>query len=61
MGITLNGLEWILRAIPGTGTGERAGHEGYVLAHGDIGFLVIQGQQARCGQDIGIGLLLQGV
>ncbi len=58
--LALDGLERVTRALV-AGAGERAGHEGHVLAHRDVGLLVVQREQRRRRQDIGVCFRFQGV
>ena len=50
-----------MRAGVGAGIGEGAGDKRHLLPDGDKGLLVIQRQQAGRGEDVGVGLPLQGV
>ncbi len=54
--LALNGLEGI-----GVIDGGGAGDEGDFLADQDRGFLVVQGRQRRCRQQVGLGIAAQGI
>ena len=55
---SLRSMVWngLTRPPPMAGVGELAGDEGHVLADHDLGFLVVQRQQVRRGQDVAVGV-----
>ena len=57
--LALDGLERVGRAA-GAGVGERAGDERHVLADDDLGLLVVERDQVRRRQDVGVGVGLAG-
>ena len=57
---SLRSMVWNgLTRAGGAGVGELAGDERHVLADDDLGLLVVQREQVRRGQDVGVGLALQ--
>ena len=59
--LSLNGLKWILCAVPNAGVCVGPCNERHLLTNGDKRFLVIQCQQARRGEDVSVALRLQRV
>ena len=53
-----NGLTVAPGVVP-AGLGVAAGDEGHVLADDDLGFFVVQREQIRRGENVGVGIRFQ--
>ena len=56
MPTSLRSMVWNGLVVAGAGVGELAGDEGHVLADDDLGLLVVQRDQVRRRDDVGVGL-----